>query len=156
MTQIEGTGRRQLLDEMRGALRSEFGARAAYASLARRLSETELETVLRRMHSEEEEVIQTLRGILQALGSRPIKRSYRRWVAAKGLTLTTYLTGSRFALRTCGEAEEAVSRWYREFERIFAEDGDLETAKKFGQMARIKQLHAQTLGTWVENLPRAR
>ena len=141
---------------MLGALRSELGARTAYASLAWRLSDTELETVLRRMHAEENDVIETLLEILKDLGVRPRKRSFRRWAAAWGLTLTTYLTGSRFALRTCGEAEEAISRWYREFERIFAEGGEVETAEQFGHLSRVKQLHAQTLLTWVENLPRAR
>ena len=156
MIQLEEPDRARLLDEMKGALRSEFGARTAYASLAWRLSDTELGTVLRRMHAEEEEVIETLRRILEDLGVSPRKRSFRRWGAAWGLTLTTYLTGSRFALRTCGEAEVAVSRWYREFERIFAAGGDVESAERFGHMSRIKQLHAQTLDTWVENLPRAR
>jgi len=156
LIQFEEPERGRLLEEMCGALRSEFGARAAYASLAWRLSDTELETVLRRMQADEEEIIETLRELLGAMGARPRRSSLRRWVAAWGLTMTTFLTGSRFALRTCGEAEEAVSRWYREFERIFAEGGDIETAESFGRLSRLKQLHAQTLDTWVENLPRAR
>ena len=141
---------------MCGALRSELGARTAYSSLAWRLSGTELEGVLRRMHTEEEEAIEILSGLLKEMGMNPKRRSFRRWAAAWGLTFMTYLTGSRFALRTCGEAEEAVSRWYREFERIFAEGGDAEAAERFGRLSRLKQLHAQTLDTWVENLPRAR
>ena len=156
MIHLDEPARARLLDEMYGALRSEFGARTAYASLAWRLSGTELERVLRRMHSEEEEVIADLRNILRELGGNPRRSSLRRWLAAWGLTLTTYLTGSRFALRTCGEAEVAVSRWYREIERNFAEGGDNETAGRFGHLSRLKQLHAQTLETWVENLPRAR
>ena len=141
---------------MHGALRSELGAKTAYSSLAWRLSGTELEHVLQRMHAEEVEVIEALRGVLLQHGGRASKRSLRRWAAAWGLTLTTYLTGTRFALRTCGEAEEAVARWYREFEHFFAEGGETETSERFGQMARVKQLHAQTLRAWVENMPRAR
>lgn len=156
MIQLEEPARKRLLDEMSGALRSELGARTAYASLAWRLSGTELEGVLRKMHTEEEEVIETLRELLKGMGANPIRRSLRRWAAAWGLTFTTYLTGSRFALRTCGEAEGAVSRWYREFERIFAEGGDTESAERFAHISRLKQLHAQTLDTWVKNLPRAR
>lgn len=146
----------RLIEEMRGSLRSEFGAKTAYSTLAWRLSGTELEQVLRRMHSDELEVIETLQGILIKLSGRAQKRSFRRWLAAWGLTLATYVTGSRFALRTCGEAEEAITRWYREFERYFFESGDLEISAQFGQIARIKQLHHQTLCAWVENMPRAR
>ncbi len=156
MIQIEEPARTRLLDEMCGALRSELGARTAYESLAWRLSGTELESVLRRMHTEEDEAIETLRELLKEMGVKPRRRSFRRWAAAWGLTFTTFLTGSRFALRTCGEAEEAISRWYREFERIFAEGGDREAAARLGHLSRLKQLHAQTLDTWVENLPRAR
>jgi hypothetical protein len=29
-------------------------------------------------------------------------------------------------------------------------------AERFGHLSRMKQLHAQTLDAWVENLPRAR
>ena len=156
MIQLAEADRGRLVAELRSALRSELGARTAYASLAWRLKGTELETVLRRMHAEEVEAIETIREILGDLGARVRKRSYRRWAAAWGLTLTTFLTGSRFALRTCGEAEEAISRWYREFERIFAEGGDLPVAERFGHLSRMRQLHAQTLDAWVENLPRAR
>lgn len=155
MNRFEGTDRLRLVRELRSALRSELGARTAYSSLAWRLKGTELETVLLRMHAEEEQVILELRGILGQLQARGRRRSLRRWSAAWGLTLATFLTGSRFALRTCGEAEEAVSRWYREFERIFAEHEDVDAAQAFGRLARIKQLHAQTLLAWIENLPRA-
>ncbi len=156
MNHLAESDQARVLKEMSGALRSELGARTAYSSLAWRLSGTEVEGVLRRMHAEEREAITMLSGLLKKLGARPRRWSLRRWAAAWGLTLTTFLTGARFALRTCGEAEEAVSRWYREFERIFAEGGDVEAAEQFGRLYRLKQLHAQTLDTWVENLPRAR
>ncbi|MCH2105456.1 MAG: hypothetical protein MK291_02290 [Planctomycetes bacterium] len=156
MMQLEESDRTRVLAEMSGALRSELGARTAYASLAWRLSGTEVEGVLRRMHAEEDEAIEILCGLLKRAGVSPRRWSLRRWAAAWGLTFATYLTGARFALRTCGEAEEAVSRWYREFERIFAEVGDKESAEQFARLSRLKQLHAQTLDTWVENLPRAR
>jgi rubrerythrin len=146
----------RVLEEMRGALRSELGAKTAYSSLAWRLSGTELEQVLKRMHSEEVELIESLRGILLELSGRALRRSLRRWLAAWLLTITTYLTGARFALRTCSEAEESITRWYLEFERYFAESGQAEISKQFGMMARIKQVHHQTLLAWVENMPRAR
>ena len=38
----------------------------------------------------------------------------------------------------------------------FLAGGDVEAAEQFGRLYRLKQLHAQTLDTWVENLPRAR
>jgi hypothetical protein len=146
----------RLIVEMRGALRSEFGAKTAYSSLAWRLSGTELEQVLRRMHAEEIEVIGVLQEVLTELSGRAQRRSLKRWLAAWGLTLATYLTGARFALRTCTEAEEAIARWYLEFEHFFLDSGRIEISLQFGQMARIKQLHHQTLRAWVENMPRAR
>ncbi len=146
----------RVVEEMRSALRSELGAKTAYSSLAWRLSGTELEPVLERMHTEELEVIEALRGLLLELSGRALRRSLRRWLAAWALTMITYLTGTRFALRTCSEAEESITRWYLEFERFFAESGEDEISKQFGMMARVKQLHHQTLLAWVENMPRAR
>jgi hypothetical protein len=148
--------RDRVIEEMRGALRSELGAKTAYSSLAWRLSGTELEPVLERMHTEELELIEALRGILIELSGSALRRSLRRWLAAWALTITTYLTGARFALRTCSEAEESITRWYMEFERFFAESGQAEISAQFGMMARVKQLHHQTLMAWVENMPRAR
>jgi len=156
MTVEDVTTKGRVIEEMRGALRSEFGARTAYSSLAWRLRGTELEPVLKRMHTEELELIEALRGILVELSGRALRRSLRRWLAAWALTMTTYITGSRFALRTCSEAEESITRWYLEFERYFAESGQSEISERFGMMARIKQLHHQTLLAWVENMPRAR
>lgn len=146
----------RVIEEMRGALRSELGAKTAYSSLAWRLRGTELEPVLKRMHSEELELIESLRSILVELSGHALRRSLRRWIAAWALTMITYLTGTRFALRACFEAEESITRWYLEFERYFAESGQVEISKRFGMMARIKQLHHQTLLAWVENMPRAR
>ena len=78
MIQLEEPARKRLLDEMSGALRSELGARTAYASLAWRLSGTELEGVLRKMHTEEEEVPplpdgeRVLRACKEAISREPL------------------------------------------------------------------------------------
>ena len=156
MTMKDVAMKDRVIEEMRGALRSEFGAKTAYSSLAWRLSGTDLEPVLKHMHTEELALIEALRGILIELSGRALRRSLRRWLAAWALTMITYLTGTRFALRTCSEAEESITRWYLEFERYFAESGQIEISEQFGMMARIKQLHHQTLMAWVENMPRAR
>ena len=142
-----------LIADMRLALLSELGARAAYRGLARREKKEELARLLEQLWQEEKEQVERLRALMTKLGARPRKRSFRRLVAAHILVVCARLFGSRFALRVCLDAEAAVSRWYAEYSHYFAQAGMLEEGLECDALALTKRRHAQILQAWVDLLP---
>lgn len=139
-----------LLAEMREALLAELGALEAYRALSRRPWDEELLKVLVAFHHEELELVEGLRTVIQALGGRARRRSWRRRIAARLLAASTRCFGPRFALRVCQEAEATVSRWYREFAVYLARTGELEHARRCEEFSRTKARHASTLNAWTE------
>ena len=145
--------RRALLDDMDLALRSELGARTLYPLLRRLARDPELRRVLERLASDEREQVTRMRSLMEGLGARPRRWSFRRWLAAWLVAGATLIIGTRFALRLCLDAEEAVGRWYGAYRAWFVEQGDVERARICDELATTKMRHASWLSTWVQNVP---
>lgn len=146
----------KLFADMREALLAEFGAQAVYALLAARTADPELAEVLGGFHLEEQDQVRRLGELMVALGARPRRGSARRRIAARLLVGSSRLFGERFVLRVCQDAEETVSRWYRDYALHLVRIGEIEAARECEQLSRIKGRHASTLRTWVEHLPARR
>lgn len=146
-------GRRALVADMELALRSEIGARTLYPLLRRRTADPELRGVLERMALDEQELVARLAALIEGLGGRPRRKSFRRWLAGWVIASGTLIFGLRFALRLCQDAEAAVARWYGAYRDHFAQMGDAERARTCDELVCTKLLHAQWLETWVHNSP---
>lgn len=144
----------EILAEMRRTLLAELGARAIYAQLAALTSDPELKSVLARLHQEEQQQVEGMRGLIEALGGRARRRSLRRAGLALGLALAGKLFGIRLALRVCQEAEGTASRWYATFQAWLEAHGHPEEARCAGRLGRVKVRHAEVLRTWIEHAPR--
>lgn len=142
---------RAILADMRGALRSEHGARTIYPLLARLARNPELRGVLSSMRAEQEQQIRRLAEAMAELGPAPRRTSLRRSAMAWALFLSTPLIGMRFALRLCHDAEARVSRWYHGYSAWFADRGDLERARFFRELSLTKYTHAQVLEAFLMN-----
>lgn len=141
---------------MQLALRSEFGATYVYPALARVTRDDELGRVLDELHLESRFQVQQLRKMMVALGGRPARGRFRRWLAAWALALATPVTGMRLPLRICLEAERTVARWYTEYGNHLLKVGEAEHARTCQELAVAKQRHANALETWVRHLPHRR
>lgn len=145
---------RSLLKDMHLALLSEIGARSIYDHLGRIARDPELSAILERLNQQGADSVARLRELMQGMGARPRRTSFRRRAMARALAWASRLTGMRPALRICQNAEETVSRWYAEYEIFLTRIGDTERARACGELARIKRLHAQALAAWVANIRR--
>jgi hypothetical protein len=123
-------GRRALIEDMGLALRSELGARTLYRLLRRRTSDPELRSVLERMAADERDLVPRLAALIEGLGGRARRRSFRRWLASWAIALGTLPFGLRFALRLCQDAEGAVARWYGAYRDYFSKAGDAGRARQ--------------------------
>ncbi len=139
----------KLLAEMRLALLGEYGAEAAYRSLGRRVTDRELRDLLGRLVEEERAQAERLAALMRALGGKPPRGSLRRRLAARALVGATRVTGPRFALRVCREAEETAARWYREYANHLARTGNLAAARECEELRAVKERHARLLGPFV-------
>ena len=142
-----------LIEDMGLALRSELGARTLYPLLRRRTSDPELRSVLERLAADERDLVPRLAALIEGLGGRPRRRSFRRWLASWAIAFGTLPFGLRFALRLSQDAEAAVARWYGAYRDFFSDAGEVERARECDDFVRVKLLHAQWLETWVENSP---
>jgi rubrerythrin len=149
MSGVPSRDRATLLDDMRSALRSEFGARAMYGFLSRRIPDRELADLLGRFEVEEAEQVDRLRHLMSDLGGRPAARSLRRRTAAWLLYLGTWVGARRIALRLCLESEETVSRWYAHFAQVLEGEGADDHARTCRDLATTKLRHALALQAWV-------
>ena len=136
---------------MRGALRSEYGARCLYPLLARLAREPELRRVLQTLDQEQRRHVERLRRLMETLGARPASGSLRRALMAWFLFLLTPIVGMRFALRLCCDAQQRVSRWYHGYGAWFAGRGDAERARRCQELSATKWTHAQVLEAFVEH-----
>lgn len=139
-----------LLEDMRRALLSEYGAQAIYRHLAARVRSEELRAVLTRFHAEAPDQIARLRATMTALGERPVAGSRRRRVLAWALAALSPLTGRRLVLRICAEAETTASRWYAQFSEYLAAVGERELARDTAEMSAFKLRRAHTLRPWLD------
>ena len=143
-----------LVKEVKLALLSEIGARAAYYHLAKRTQDEELEALLLRLNSDGAEVVKTVQELIRGMGGTPRNTSFRRRALARVLAQTTRLSGMRPALRLCHNAEETVSRWYAEYGQFLLRLRDVERAQLFQQLSVRKRRNASALGAWITNLRR--
>lgn len=139
-----------VLADMREALLAEIGALATYRRLARRTGDESLRPLLLSFYRDELRQIARLRDVMRSLGGNPRRRSLRRYIAARLLSLSARLYGPRFALRVCMEAERSVSRWYARYAHVLARSGELEAARHCAQLSMQKRNHAIALQTWVD------
>jgi len=147
---VSPSSRDPLLDDMRLALLSEFGARAMYGHLSRTRRDPELAALLARFCVEEDEQIAKLRALMTALGARPAATSRRRRLAAWLLHLAGRVGWRRFALRLCLESEETVARWYAHYAVHLARTGRAEEARACETLGLTKHRHALALQAWIE------
>ncbi len=145
---------RSLLRDMHLALLSEIGARSIYDHLRRRIRDPELNSLLERLNESGKDSIQRLQDLIRGMGGRPRRTSFRRRTLARVLALTSRITGYRFVLRVCLNAEDTVGRWYAEYASFLARLGDSERALICEELCQIKRAHAQALGAWVSNMAR--
>ena len=138
-----------LLREMHRALLAEFGARAIYRQLSRVCRDAALREFLTQFAEDESEQIRELRAIIERLGGRAPRKSFRRWILATILALGSALIGVRPALRLCEEAEGTAARWYVRFGHVLAGRGELGAARTLAGLAIVKQRHGRVLRTWV-------
>jgi len=139
-----------VLADMREALLAEFGALATYRLLARRTADESLRPLLWSFYRDELRQIARLRDVMRSLGGNPRRRSLRRLIAARLLSISARLYGPRFALRVCMEAERSVSRWYARYANVLARSGELEAARHCAELSAQKRSHAIALQTWVD------
>lgn len=139
-----------LVEDMRLALLSEFGAHVVYSRLALRADDEELAGVLQELASEELTQIESLRALMQRLGGRPKERSIRRWLAARALVACRRFFGVRFVLRVCLDAEWAVSRWYAKYAAYLVRVGEQSEAEACEALALTKRRHSRVLKAWVD------
>lgn len=144
--------RASLVRDMKLALLSEIGARSIYDHLRRHVRDEELRAVLVQLNEEGAESVRRLRELVQELGGRPRRTSFRRRALARALALASRVIGVRIVLRICLNAEETVGRWYQQYALFLLRLDDPERARVCQDLARVKQTHAQTLGAWVTNL----
>lgn len=140
-----------LVEGLRDALLAEFGARAIYGALSRRLSDPELSDLLAQFHQEECDQIEALRRVMTALGLRAKSRSFRRSAIARCIAFSARFGGRSLALRLCLESERTVERWYLEYANHFLATGDHEQASACRALATTKGRHARALAAWVES-----
>jgi rubrerythrin len=143
---------RSLVKDVRLALLSEIGARAAYYHLAQRTKDEELRELLLRLNQDGAEVVKCVQQLMREMGGRPRNTSFRRRALARILAQTTRLSGMRPALRLCHSAEETVSRWYAEYGQFLVRIQDLERARLFQELSVRKRRNASALGAWITNL----
>lgn len=144
---------RPLLLDVREALRSEIGARAAYPLLARCTRDEALRGVLRSLAEEEREQVRRVLALLESLGDSARGSSLRRSAMAWALFLILPLVGLRFALRLCYDAEARVSRWYAAQATWSSDMGLPAAAEELSALSMVKARHAATLSAFVENAP---
>ena len=139
-----------LVEDMRLALLSEFGALVVYSRLAVCVDDDDLRAVLKELANEEQVQVRKLRGLMQRLGGYPKERSIRRWLAARGLVSCRRFFGVRFALRVCLDAEWAVSRWYAKYGTYLASVGETAEAQVCEELALTKRRHSRVLQAWID------
>lgn len=137
--------------ELRLALLSEFGARAALDQLGRLCRNRELARVLEQVCAEINLQIDELQELLLGLGDRPPRRSLRRRLLAGGLTALSLVVGLRFALRVCVDASRSAWRGYHAYAAYFASHGEGPRARTCAVLSNRKRQHAQVLETWVQH-----
>lgn len=147
---------RPLVEDMRDALRSEYGARTVYPLLARLARDEELRSVLHTLAREEELILDRLRALIAELGAEPAPGDLRRRAMAWALFLATPLIGMRFALRLCHDAESRVGRWYHGYSAWLNDHGDGERALACHELSNLKHTHALVLETFASNAPARR
>lgn len=147
-----GAEHRSLVRDMKLALLSEIGARSIYDHLGRQVKDEDLRALLVQLNEAGAESVMRLRELMIGLGARPRKTSFRRRFLARGLAMTSRVTGVRFALRICMNAEETVGRWYQSYGLFLMKLEDPDRARTCHELSQIKRQHAQVLGAWVGNL----
>lgn len=147
----EGLRLEAIRRELRLALLSEFGARAALDQLGRLCRNRELARVLEQICGQIDRQIDELQGLLRGLGGRPPRRSLRRRVLAGGLTAFSLVVGLRFALRICVDASRSAWRGYHAYAAYFASHGEGPRARACAVLSDRKRQHAQVLETWVQH-----
>lgn len=138
-----------LRSELELALLAELGARSIYPSLAAVARDGNLVSALGRMHQEQEEQVERLRGLMAGLGLRPRRRSVRRHLLARAFAASSRVLGLRLVLRTCVHAQTTAARWYAQDRDWFLARGDRGRALVCDDLATTKLRHAQVLDTWV-------
>lgn len=146
--------RATVLVELRRALRAELGARTLYGWLARLGGRRELRSLMAGLVEEEGAQVEELLGLLESLGERPRRWSFRRSLASWALACSTLVFGTRPVLRLCEEAEGTASRWYAHIAEHFARTGAVEEARRTNAMALLKSHHASALKAFVDHGPR--
>ena len=149
-----GAEHRTLVRDMKLALLSEIGARSIYDHLGRHVKDEDLRALLAQLNGTGEESVRRLRELMIDLGAQPRTTSLRRRALARGLALASRVTGVRFALRICMNAEETVGRWYQSYGLFLMKLDDPDRARVCQELSQIKRQHAQVLGAWVGNLRR--
>ena len=139
-----------LLEDMRRAMLSEYGAFVVYTRLAECGEDRELSGVLLELASEEKVQLERLAALMRKLGGRPRKRSFRRWLAARALVSCRRFFGARFALRVCLDAELTISRWYAQYADYLTRCGESEAAAECQELALVKRRHSRVLQAWVD------
>jgi len=140
----------ELIADMRATLRAEFGARAAYGFLARRIDDPELADVLMRYREDEDELVRDFTSVMRDLGISRIPSSGRRHAAAAWLL--ALVSGRRrrsFALRMCLESEEKLGRSYWSYAEYLMRSQAVDLARRCEDLARVKAQHARVLSAWV-------
>jgi hypothetical protein len=146
---VNTTAHKALLADMKQALLAEFGARAIYAQLARRVADSELADVLAGLHQDEVEQVERLRALMTSLGATPAAHSRRRAALAWMLALSSKFGGRSLALRSCHASETTLVRWYWTYANYLIAAGEIEHARTCEALGLLKQRHARTLSAWV-------
>lgn len=145
-----------LLTDMRRALLSEYGAHAFYGGMLPLVRDPELARVVQSLHEDEAQQVVRLRALMEQLGASRLERGRRRRkLAAWALVQVGRVSGWRFPLRVCADAESTVGRWYSRYEIYLGPLGRQAEARGCAQLAVTKRRHAQILSAWVDLLPRS-
>lgn len=139
-----------LLEDMRRAMLSEYGAFVVYSRLATCAEDQELRGVLLELANDESKQLERLCDLMRQLGGKPRPRSLRRWAAARALVSCRRFFGARFALRVCLDAEWTVSRWYAQYADYLTRVGKAAAATECQELALVKRRHSRVLQAWVD------
>jgi hypothetical protein len=130
-------------------LRAEFGARAFYPRLARRVRDPELAELLSSFAHEQDEQIARLTAVVESLGGRARRTCWRRVMLARLLHAATWFGAAPLALRLCLDAEQRLAHGYEHFVHDCATHGRAREAHELRALAQTKLGHSHALQAWV-------
>lgn len=147
---------KSLVRDVKLALLSEIGARAAFDHIARRARDEELASFAGGLNREGVDLVARVQELIREMGGRPRRTSFRRRALARVLVHGSPIIGTRRVLRTVRDAELTVGRWYAEYALFLVRIGDHARATAFEELRALKEQRAGVLSAWVDNIVRSR